>query len=134
MAVRGAIGGTANLLVQKALNGEQEMSKVDALIAIVDGAITQGRGIIATTSISAAGAAIGATIKGDAIGNASMGATVGAAVGSRVGSAASGAARSVATPAVTDAFGAIVGAVVSEVTTTKAQEKLNTPKRKNEKK
>ncbi|MFK0377747.1 hemagglutinin repeat-containing protein [Pandoraea sp. NPDC090278] len=130
MAVGGTIGGTANLLVQKALNGEQEMSKVDVLIAIANGALTQGRGIIATTSISTAGAAIGATIKGDAIGNASMGATVGAAVGGRVGSAASDAARSVATPAVTDAFGAIVGAVVSEVTTTKAQEKLNTPKEK----
>ncbi|VVE54486.1 hypothetical protein [Pandoraea commovens] len=124
MAVGGTIGGTANLLVQKALNGEQEMSKVDVLIAIVNGAATQGRSILTSTSINVSGAAAGAMIKGENISGATAGALIGTISGAKAGQGITGAAKSIASQEVSDFLGAVVGSVTSEATSAKTQDQF----------
>jgi filamentous hemagglutinin len=125
IAAGGVIGGTSNALVQLALNGEQEMSRTDLLIAIATGAATQGRGIIATVSTSASGAALGAIIKGTDIQESVISAAIGAGAGAQAGAAIGEIAKSVATPAVSSAFGAVTGSLISEGTTTTIQKKMD---------
>ncbi|VVE90280.1 hemagglutinin-related protein [Pandoraea bronchicola] len=130
IAAGGVIGGTSNALVQLTLNGKQEMSTTDVLIAIATGAATQGRGIIATTSISASGAALGAVIKGAETDESVIGAAIGAAAGARAGTAIGGLVKSVATTAVSDAFGVVAGSLISEGTTATIQKKMDEAKGK----
>lgn len=123
MAVSGGIGGTSNAMVQLALNGEQEMSKTDVLIAIATAAATQGRSIHSTMSINSSGAALGASIKGDAAGEAAISAALGAAAGDRFGTAIGHAAKGIATPSISNAFGSVAGSLFSEGTTATIQKK-----------
>ncbi|EON13678.1 filamentous hemagglutinin family N-terminal domain protein [Pandoraea sp. SD6-2] len=114
MAAGGAIGGTSNVLVQSALNGEKDMSSVDVLIAIATGAATQGRGILATVSTSASGAAMGAIIKGDDVTNAAVGAASGAAIGTQAGKVITKAAAGLVTDTASGTAGSLTGSFVSE--------------------
>ncbi len=132
MAVGGAIGGTINLLVQRALNGEQEMSKTDVLIAIATGAATQGRSIVSTISISSSGAALAAEIKGENLPNAAAGAALGATAGTQSGKAASQFVKGLVTQDLSNTTGAVVGAIVSEVISAKANDVIS-PRRDDEK-
>ncbi|VVE34434.1 hemagglutinin-related protein [Pandoraea eparura] len=122
IAVGGSIGGTSNALVQLALNGEKDMNTVDVLVAIATGAATQGKGIVATVSTSASGAAIGAIIKQEEIAAPVIGATIGAGVGNRAGAVIT---ESIKRGAVSDAVGAAGGSFVAEGVTTTIQEIIN---------
>ncbi|MFJ2994497.1 hypothetical protein ACIPHM_17855, partial [Pandoraea sp. NPDC087047] len=125
IAAGGAIGGTANALVQLALNGEKEMSTIDVLIAVATGAATQGRGIVATVSTSAGGAALGAIIKGDSPFKASISAGVGSVVGTSAGKVISNNLAPLIENSLTaEITGAIGGAFTTEVTTNRIEKNL----------
>ncbi|WP_331708742.1 hypothetical protein [Pandoraea sputorum] len=129
MAVGGAIGGAANLVVQKALNGEQEMSKVDALIAIVDGAITQGRGINTSISTNVSGAVLGAIIKSDEISEATGGSLVGTIIGAKVGGKITEITKGFAPQEAANLLGTALGSMTSEATAATIQDQLKNIKK-----
>ncbi|VVE27344.1 hypothetical protein PCE31107_03472 [Pandoraea cepalis] len=130
VAAGAAIGGTTNAMVQQTLNGEQEMSTVDVLVAIATGAATQGRGIVATVSTSASGAAIGATLKGEKATSPIIGAVLGAAVGAKIGHAISESAKNVITNGASNIVGSGSGSLISEAISSGIQDQLNEEKSK----
>ncbi|VVE46145.1 hemagglutinin repeat-containing protein [Pandoraea soli] len=130
VAAGGAIGGTTNVIVQRTLNGEQEMSTVDVLVAIATGAATQGRGIVATVSTSASGAAIGATLKGEEVTSPIVGAVLGAAVGAKIGHAISESAKNVTTNGASNIVGSGAGSLISEAISSGIQDQLKEEKNK----
>ena len=134
IAAGGVIGGTSNALVQLTLNGEQEMSKTDVLIAIATGAATQGRSIIATASTNASGAALGAVIKGEDVTNAAIAAVSGAALGAQAGKIITKSAAGLVTDAASGTAGSLTGSFVSEFVSSKIQSILNIEQKNEENK
>ncbi len=129
VAAGAAIGGTTNAMVQQTLNGEQEMSTVDVLVAIATRAATQGRGIVATTATTASGAALGATIKGtnpiEAATSAGAGSVVGTGVANMISRSIAPLINNVLTSEIAGSIGA---ALTTEVVTNRIDKNLATEK------
>ncbi|WP_150590905.1 hypothetical protein [Pandoraea eparura] len=129
VAAGAAIGGTTNVIVQRTLDGKQEMSTVDVLVAIATGAATQGRGIVATTATTASGAALGATIKGtnpiEAATSAGAGSVVGTGVANMISKSTAPLINNVLTSEIAGSIGA---ALTTEVVTNRIDKNLATEK------
>lgn len=122
VATGGAIGGTANAMVQRALNGEQEMSRVDVLIAIATGAATQGKSIVTAVATNVSGAGVGAIVKGQALTRPVIATAIGSGVGGIAGKVLGQTVNGIATPAITNAAETTTGSIISEATTSAIQE------------
>ncbi len=116
LAISGALTGGANALNQIWNGGDFSFS--DTYVATNVGILTEGRGLLATTGINVAGYSISNIIKGTAqtfegVVSTVFGSLIGFGAGKGVGTVSNGTVMTG------------VGAVVTEVTTSKANEKLN---------
>ncbi|VVE37884.1 hemagglutinin repeat-containing protein [Pandoraea terrigena] len=122
----GIVGGGVNVAVQVATNESGEINYVDALSAIVTGALSQGKTLPTTATIAISGAATGAYLQGEDTTSAILGAGAGALVGGTVGNAASREAGAlIPNKSISDIFGAVIGAFLGETTANSTENKLN---------
>ncbi|VVD86128.1 hemagglutinin-related protein [Pandoraea cepalis] len=121
----GIVSGGVNVAVQAATNEGGEINYVDALSAIVTGALSQGKTLPATATIAISGAATGAYLQGEDTTSAILGAGAGALVGGTVGNAASREAGAlIPNKSISDIFGAAIGAFLGETTVNATKNKL----------
>jgi filamentous hemagglutinin len=125
VAIGGVIGGVANSSVQLMTNEDLSFDYTDAFIATGTGALTQGRGIIASEAINIGGAYLGNTTKGES----SVGPMIGAGFGTAIGTIGGTVLEDQLAPFINkntaEIFGAVTGSMISESVGVEVNKQIN---------
>lgn len=113
LALGATIGGGANVSYQLSTD-LSSISYTDATVAAIVGALSQGRGFLATEAISVSGAYVGSQVKGTDPTGAMIGAGVGTAAGAVAGKVVKDSLPSSVPNSLRENFSAIVGSATSE--------------------
>ncbi|WP_363319438.1 glycine zipper domain-containing protein [Pseudomonas sp. Bi70] len=113
LALGATIGGGANVSYQLSTD-LNSISYTDATVAAIVGALSQGRGFLATEALSVSGAYVGSQVKGTDPAGAMIGAGVGAAAGSVVSKSISDYSSKLVPKSSSEVVGAAVGSFASE--------------------
>ncbi len=113
LALGATIGGGSNISYQLS-SDLNSINYTDATVAAIVGALSQGKGFLATEALSVSGAYVGSQVKGTDPTNAMIGAGVGTAAGAVAGKAVKDSLPSSVPNSVRENFSAIVGSATSE--------------------
>ncbi|WP_051424488.1 DUF637 domain-containing protein [Pseudomonas sp. URMO17WK12:I4] len=113
LALGATIGGGSNISYQLS-SDLKSINYTDATVAAIVGALSQGKGFLATEALSVSGAYVGSQVKGTDPTGAMIGAGVGAAAGSVVGKSISDYSSKLVPKSSSEVIGAAVGSFASE--------------------
>ncbi|MBV7562934.1 DUF637 domain-containing protein [Pseudomonas sp. sia0905] len=113
LALGATIGGGSNISYQLSSDLDS-ISYTDATVAAIVGALSQGKGFLATEALSVSGAYVGSQVKGTDPTNAMIGAGVGTAAGAVAGKVVKDSLPSSVPNSLRENFSAIVGSATSE--------------------